>query len=89
LAAAEGDREATTATTAAMAKALAGRAARTVAGHAQQVLAGVGFTTEHPLHRSVRRVLVLDQLLGAGDALTRDLGTETLARRALPAALPL
>lgn len=86
LAAAEDDR---TATTTGMAKAFAGRAARTVAGHAQQVLAGIGFTTEHPLHRSVRRILVLDQLLGAGDALTRGLGTETLARQALPAALPL
>ena len=54
--------------TAAMAKAFAGRSARTVARHCQQVLAGIGFTTEHPLHRSVRRTIVLDQLLGAGSA---------------------
>ena len=39
--------------TAAMAKGLAGSSARRVAAHAQQVLAGIGFTTEHPLHRYV------------------------------------
>ncbi|HWF16325.1 MAG TPA: acyl-CoA dehydrogenase family protein [Acidimicrobiales bacterium] len=75
--------------TAAMAKALAGRSARTVARHCQQVLAGIGFTTEHSLHRFVRRTYVLDQLLGAGSVLTRHLGTEVLAAGSLPAAFPL
>ncbi len=75
--------------TSAMAKGMAGRSARAVARHCQQVLAGIGFTTEHPLHRHVRRVLVLDQLLGAGTVLTRQLGAEVLARRSLPAAFPL
>ena len=51
--------------TAAMAKAIAGRSARTAARHCQQVLAGIGFTTEHALHRYVRRVLVLDELFGS------------------------
>ena len=64
-----------------MAKAFAGRSARTVARHCQQVLAGIGFTTEHPLHRSVRRTIVLDQLLGAGSLLTRSLGTDIAAGR--------
>jgi alkylation response protein AidB-like acyl-CoA dehydrogenase len=72
-----------------LAKALAGRGARTVARHAQQVLAGIGFTTEHPLHRYVRRVLVLDRLLGDARSLTRQLGEDLLARRSLPAILPL
>jgi hypothetical protein len=75
--------------TAAMAKAFAGRSARTVARHCQQVLAGIGFTTEHPLHRSIRRAIVLDQLLGAGSVLTRTLGAEILSSAALPAAFPL
>ena len=66
---------------AAMAKALAGRGARTAARHCQQVLAGIGFTTEHDLHHYVRRVLVLDQLFGAARTLTRDLGRELLATR--------
>lgn len=75
--------------TAAMAKGFAGRSARTVAKHAQQVLAGIGFTTEHPLHEFVRRTLVLDQLLGAGSVLTKELGGEVLRTGCLPAALPL
>jgi hypothetical protein len=74
---------------AAMAKAMAGRSARTVARHCQQVLAGIGFTTEHDFHRFVRRAIVLDQLLGAGTELTRRLGAEVLATGSLPASLPL
>ena len=75
--------------TAAMAKGLAGHGARVVARHCQQVLAGIGFTAEHPFHRHVRRAIVLDQLLGAGDLLTRRLGGEVLAQRSIPPPLPL
>jgi alkylation response protein AidB-like acyl-CoA dehydrogenase len=75
--------------TAAMAKGLAGRSARTVARHAQQVLAGIGFTTEHPLHRYVRRTIVLDQLLGASSVLTAQLGQNVLERATLPPTFPL
>ena len=75
--------------TAAMAKALAGRAARAAVRHCQQVLAGMGFTTEHRLHRYVRRVLVLDELFGSARSLTAALGREVLAARRLPASLPL
>ena len=75
--------------TAAMAKAVAGRSARTVARHCQQVLAGIGFTTEHDLHLYVRRAIVLDRLLGDSRSLTRRLGEDLLARRALPPLLPL
>src|SRR4051812_6336330 len=74
---------------ASMAKALAGRGARTAARHCQQVLAGIGFTTEHPLHLYIRRVLVLDQLLGSSKTLTKELGAEVLASRRLPPLLPL
>jgi alkylation response protein AidB-like acyl-CoA dehydrogenase len=74
---------------AAMAKAVAGRSARTAARHCQQVLAGIGFTTEHDLHRYVRRVLVLEQLLGATRSLTTELGAEVLRSGTLPALLPL
>jgi hypothetical protein len=75
--------------TAAMAKAMSGRSARIAARHCQQVLAGIGFTTEHALHRYVRRVLVLDLLLGSSKALTRKLGSEVVASRQLPPLLPL
>lgn len=74
---------------AAMAKAVAGRAARVSARHCQQVLAGIGFTAEHPFHRHVRRTMVLDQLLGAANTLTRAQGTEILEHRRLPTLLPL
>ena len=74
---------------AAMAKGMAGRGARTVAKHCQQVLAGIGFTAEHPFHRFYRRVVVLDQLLGAGSVLTRQLGTDVLATGTLPPAFTL
>ncbi len=72
-----------------MAKALAGRAARTAARHSQQVLAGIGFTTEHELHTYVRRTLVLNELLGSARLLTRNLGQAILATRELPGWLPL
>ena len=75
--------------TAGLAKATAGRAARVTARHAQQVLAGIGFTTEHPFHRYLRRILVLEQLLGGTHSLTRELGREILAHGQLPALLPL
>jgi Acyl-CoA dehydrogenase, C-terminal domain len=73
----------------AMAKAQAGRSARTVARHCQQVMAGVGFTTEHDLHLYIRRTLVLDELFGAARTLTRNLGGELLATRQLPPLPPL
>jgi hypothetical protein len=75
--------------TAGMAKATAGRGARLTARHCQQVLAGIGFTTEHPFHKYVRRVLVLEQLLGSTRSLTAELGRDILDRRQLPAPLPL
>ena len=74
---------------AASAKALAGRGARTAARHCQQVLAGIGFTAEHPFHHYFRRVLLLDQLLGTARALTEHLGRELLDSRQLPVLLPL
>ncbi len=86
LAAAWGSRSAEDA---AMGKALAGRAALTAARHCQQVMAGIGFTTEHPFHRYVRRVLVLDHILGSARSLTRQLGAELLQTRRLPPLIPL
>ena len=74
---------------AAVAKAVAGRSARIVARHSQQVLAGTGFTTEHPFHRYLRRILVLDGLLGDARALTMRLGEEILTTQRLPPLLPL
>jgi hypothetical protein len=74
---------------AAAAKAIAGRSARLTAKHCQQVLAGIGFTLEHPFHRHLRRGLVLDRLLGDATSLTRAMGEQLLRERALPPMLAL
>jgi hypothetical protein len=74
---------------AAMAKAMAGRQARTTARHCQQVLAGIGFTTEHPFHLSFRRTLVLDGLFGSSASLTKAQGEEMLGTAELPPLLAL
>jgi hypothetical protein len=74
---------------AAMAKAFAGRGARVAAKHCQQVLAGIGFTTEHPFHRYLLRTIELDQLMGSSKTLTRELGRRLLERRQLPSPVPL
>jgi hypothetical protein len=74
---------------AAIAKAVAGRNARSVARNCQQVLAGIGFTAEHRFHRYFRRVLLLDEMLGSARELTRELGGDLLAARELPVTIPL
>jgi hypothetical protein len=75
--------------TAALAKAVAGRTAQAVAKHCQQVLAGIGFTTEHAFHRYLKRVLVLEGLFGSADAIALDVGRRLLAERRAPALIQL
>ncbi len=70
--------------TALLAKAAAGKAALTAAKHCQQVLGGIGFTEEHDLHHHVKRVLVLDGLLGSSRELTRKAGAGLRARGSAP-----
>jgi hypothetical protein len=67
-----------------LAKAAAGQAALTAARHCQQVLGGIGFTAEHPLHRHVKRSLLLDALLGSSRELTREAGTILRAKGFAP-----
>lgn len=75
--------------TAAMAKAIAGRSSKTVARHAQQVLAGMGFTSEHRFHHYLKRALVLDQLFGSSAALSEEIGVDVLRTGSLPPVRPL
>ncbi len=74
---------------AALAKAVAGRTSRTVAAHCQQVLAGVGFTTEHPFHRYLKRTIALEGLFGSADRITLDLGRALLGTRGVPTVIEL
>jgi hypothetical protein len=75
--------------TATMAKAIAGNAAKTVARHAQQVLAGMGFTSEHPFHCYLKRTMVLDQLLGSSASLRAEIGRSAVESGEIPKLLPL
>jgi len=75
--------------TAALAKAVAGRTAHTVARHCQQVLAGIGFTTEHRFHRFLKRTLALEGLFGSADQIALDVGRRLLATRHVPTLIEL
>lgn len=63
-------------TGAAVAKALAGRAAEVAGRNCFQVFGGIAFTSEHGFHRRYRRSLVLDRLLGDRRTLERQLGKD-------------
>jgi hypothetical protein len=67
-----------------LAKSLAGRAARIAATQCQQVLAGIGFTAEHPFHRFLARALVLDLVLGSAAELPRAIGEQLISTGAIP-----
>jgi hypothetical protein len=67
-----------------LAKSLAGRAARIAATQCQQVLAGIGFTAEHPFHRFLARALVLDSVLGSAAELPRAIGARLIAVGTIP-----
>ncbi len=75
--------------TAALAKTTAGRTARTVATHCQQVLAGVGFTTDHRFHRFLKRTMALEGLFGSADEIAVDLGRHLLDTRRVPMLIDL
>jgi hypothetical protein len=67
-----------------LAKSLAGRSARIAATHCQQVLAGIGFTAEHPFHRYLARALVLDSILGSTAELCRAIGQQLVSAGTIP-----
>jgi hypothetical protein len=75
--------------TAALASAQAGRTARIVATHCQQVLAGIGFTTDHPYHRYLKRTMALEGLFGTTDEIVLDLGRQLLETRVAPRLIEL
>jgi alkylation response protein AidB-like acyl-CoA dehydrogenase len=75
--------------TAALAKAVAGRSAQVVARHCQQVLAGIGFTTDHAFHRYFKRALALEGLFGSADEIVLEVGRQLLANRRVPTLIEL
>lgn len=75
--------------TAALAKAIAGRTAATVGANCQQVLAGTGFTMEHPFHRFLKRTIALEGIFGSGEEIEVELGRQLLAAREAPTLIDL
>jgi alkylation response protein AidB-like acyl-CoA dehydrogenase len=67
-----------------LAKSLSGRAARIAGTHCQQVLAGIGFTAEHPFHRYLARALVLDSVLGSTTELRKAIGQQLVSMGTIP-----
>jgi Acyl-CoA dehydrogenase, C-terminal domain len=75
--------------TAALAKAAAGRTAQTVAGHCQQVLGGIGFTTDHPFHGYLKRTMALEGIFGSADDIALAIGRELVTARRVPTLIEL
>jgi len=73
----------------ALAKSLAGTAARTTSTHAQQVLAGIGFTTDHDFQRWMKRTMVVETVCGSAATLPTEIGRMLLARGGAPRLLDL
>ena len=53
------------------------------------MLAGIGFTTEHPFHRYLKRNLAFEGVFGSADAITLDVGRTLLATRRVPTLIEL
>lgn len=62
------------------AKVVAGRAQALVGTHCQQVLAGMGFTAEHPFHHYLVRATVMDRVFGSAVELAPQLGRAIISR---------
>lgn len=72
-----------------LAKSLAGQAALTTATHAQQVLAGIGFTAEHRFHLWLKRMLAVDVLFGSANWLPTEIGRDLLIYGTVPRLIQL
>jgi hypothetical protein len=69
---------------AATAKVVTGTAVGVAAAHTQQLLAGIGFTAEHPYHRFMKRAVVLERMLGSGVELAPLVGRRLIELGAAP-----
>jgi alkylation response protein AidB-like acyl-CoA dehydrogenase len=69
---------------AATAKVVVGKAVLVAAANTQQLLAGIGFTAEHPFHRFMKRSLVLERLFGSATDLAPYVGRQLIERSATP-----
>ena len=69
---------------AATAKVVTGQAVSVTAANVQQLLAGIGFTAEHPFHHFMKRALVLERMLGSAAELAPQVGRQLVERGKAP-----
>ena len=69
---------------AATAKVVTGKAVGVTAAHTQQLLAGIGFTADHPYHRFMKRAVVLERMLGSGIELAPLVGRRLIEQGSAP-----
>ena len=69
---------------AATAKVVTGEAVSVTAANVQQLLAGIGFTAEHPFHHFMKRTLVLERMLGSAAELAPQVGQQLIERGKAP-----
>jgi hypothetical protein len=67
-----------------VAKSMSGKASRLAARNCLQVMGGMGFTWDHPLHRYQKRGLLLDTLLGSSTYLPAAIGSLLTQSRSAP-----
>jgi hypothetical protein len=72
-----------------LARVTAGRAASEAGRHCQQVLAGVGFTSEHDFHRFLFGSIEIDGLYGTTTGIESELGHHLLDIRQVPRVIEL
>jgi alkylation response protein AidB-like acyl-CoA dehydrogenase len=66
------------------AKVVTGKAVSVTAANTQQLLAGLGFTAEHPFHGFMKRAIVLERMLGSSGELASELGRRLVDRGEAP-----
>ena len=67
-----------------VAKSMSGKTARLAARNCLQVMGGIGFTWEHPLHRYQKRAILLDTVLGSSTYLPTAIGSILNAAGSVP-----
>ena len=69
---------------AATAKVVTGKAVEVTAANTQQLLAGIGFTAEHPYHEFMKRAVVLERILGSRTEVSAVVGRRLIERGEAP-----
>ena len=60
------------------------KAVQVTAANTQQLLAGIGFTAEHPFHEFMKRAVVLERILGSGTEVSAVVGRQLIEQGEAP-----